>query len=168
MLSLQQVAQALGGEISGGQVSAPGPGHSPNDRSLSVKLDALAPDGFLVNSFAHDDPILCRDYVRQKLHLPEWKPKPKNNGNNEWTFISEHVYRDETGQPFLCVRKMRDTAGRKQYPQYHLDGSQWISGKPKGPKIPYHLPALLASSPTQTIYFVEGEKTPTISPSLAL
>jgi hypothetical protein len=70
----------------------------------------------------------------------------------------QHVYRDETDAPFLCVRKMRDTTGRKQYPQYHWEGSQWISGKPKGPKIPYRLPELLAASPTQTIYFVEGEK----------
>ena len=30
-----------------------------------MTLDAHAPDGFLVNSFAGDDPILCRDHVRQ-------------------------------------------------------------------------------------------------------
>ena len=158
MLNLQQLAQALGGDISGGQVSAPGPGHSPKDRSLSVKLDASAPDGFVVNSFANDDPILCRDYVRQKLHLPGWKPKTQDNCNNHWTLISEHVYRNENGEPFLCVRKMRDANGRKQYPQYHWDGLQWISGKPKGSKIPYRLPELLAAPPAQTNYFVEGEK----------
>ena len=39
---------------------APGPGHSTADRSLSVKLDSGAPDGFIVNSFANDDPIACR------------------------------------------------------------------------------------------------------------
>ena len=49
--SLQTVAKALGGEISGGQVLAPGPGHSPKDRSLSVKLDASAPDGFRRSQF---------------------------------------------------------------------------------------------------------------------
>ena len=56
--------------MSGGQVLAPGPGHSAEDRSLSVKLDAGAPDGFVVNSFAEDDPIECKDYVRAKRALP--------------------------------------------------------------------------------------------------
>jgi hypothetical protein len=60
--ALVSLARALGGEVSGGQVSAPGPGHSPNDRSMSVKLDPDAPGGFVVNSFSpKDDFIACRD-----------------------------------------------------------------------------------------------------------
>ena len=39
ILTLQQVARALHGEVSGKQVRAPGPGHSRQDRSLSVKLN---------------------------------------------------------------------------------------------------------------------------------
>ena len=31
--SLQTVAKALGGEVNGGQVLAPGPGHSAKDRA---------------------------------------------------------------------------------------------------------------------------------------
>ena len=34
-LSLPQIANALGGEITGNNVRAPGPSHSPADRSLS-------------------------------------------------------------------------------------------------------------------------------------
>ena len=45
----------LGGEVRGNHVYAPGPGHSANDRSLSVLLDASAPDGFVIHSFAGDD-----------------------------------------------------------------------------------------------------------------
>ena len=48
------VARALGGNVSGCDVVAPGPGHSRADRSLSVKLDPSAPDGFIVHSFAGD------------------------------------------------------------------------------------------------------------------
>ena len=48
--NLQTLAHALGGEVSGGQVLAPGPGHSATDRSLSIKLDSNAPDGFFVHS----------------------------------------------------------------------------------------------------------------------
>jgi len=71
---LQTVARLLGGRVNGNSVLCPGPNHSANDRSLSVKIDPNAPDGFLVHSFASDDPIVCRDYVRQKLGLPAFKP----------------------------------------------------------------------------------------------
>jgi len=69
--NIQTLARVLGGEVSGGQVLAPGPQHSA---TLSVKLDNNAPDGFLVHSFSADDPILCRDYVREKIGLPAFKP----------------------------------------------------------------------------------------------
>src|SRR5215831_15421264 len=72
-LDLRMIARALGGEVSGRRVLAPGPGHSPKDRSLCVSL-AAAPSGFLVHSFAGDDPIRCKDYVRERLGLPSWQP----------------------------------------------------------------------------------------------
>src|SRR5215831_10175511 len=73
-LSLRQLAHALGGDINNGQVLAPGPGHSAADRSLSVKIDPAAPDGFVVHSFAGDDAIECKNYVREKAGLPAWQP----------------------------------------------------------------------------------------------
>lgn len=74
-LDPKTVARALGGEVHGGaNVVAPGPGHSPRDRSLSITIDADAPGGFVVNSFAGDDAIRCRDYVRERLNLPQWEP----------------------------------------------------------------------------------------------
>jgi hypothetical protein len=60
MLTLQQISRALGGEAYGKQVLVRGPGHSPRDRSLSIKLHVSAPDGFVVHSFAGDDPMLCK------------------------------------------------------------------------------------------------------------
>jgi Toprim domain len=71
---LRSLARALGGEISGRQVLAPGPGHRPQDRSLSIRIEPGAPDGFIVYSFAGDDPFACRDYVRERLGFPEWAP----------------------------------------------------------------------------------------------
>jgi hypothetical protein len=50
--SLQEAARLLGGDVSGDQVLCPGPGHSPKDRSLSVRLGADLPDGFLAHSFS--------------------------------------------------------------------------------------------------------------------
>src|ERR1019366_743244 len=69
------IARALGGDVAGRDgVLAPGPGHSPKDRSLSIHLDANAPDGFLIYSHAGDDWRTCRDYVRRRLGLPDWQP----------------------------------------------------------------------------------------------
>lgn len=73
------LAQALGGEVSGrNRVLAPGPGHSPADRSLSVVIDPAAPDGFLVTSFAGDDWRDCRDHVRARLGL-RWEPGARDH-----------------------------------------------------------------------------------------
>jgi hypothetical protein len=156
---LRAIARAVGGEISGRQVLAPGPGHSPRDRSLSIKIEPTAPGGLLVHSFAGDDPIVCRDYVRRKLGLPEFEPKKakKVNGGAKpfLPTIAKYVYRQADKTPYLQVHRLADKSG---FPQYHWDGEKWISGKPKGAKIPYMLPQLIAAPPATPIYIVEGEK----------
>jgi putative DNA primase/helicase len=68
--SAREAAKLLGGDAIGASVLGPGPGHSRADRSLSVRFDDNAPDGFVVHSFAGNDPLLCRDYVRERLGLP--------------------------------------------------------------------------------------------------
>jgi hypothetical protein len=74
-LDLQTIATALCGEIAGHQVIAPGPGHSPKDRSLAVRPTAT---GFVTHSFSGDDWRECRDYVHDRLGLPRWsKEKPR-------------------------------------------------------------------------------------------
>ena len=84
---LRSWAAVLGGDVSGRGVICPGPGHSARDRSLSVTPSATAPNGFLVNSFAGDDPLVCLDYIRAKLGLPEFGPerprKPLGGGQSE-------------------------------------------------------------------------------------
>ena len=74
-MTLQKIARALGGEVQGHQVLAPGPGHSPKDRSLAVMLSSTAPDGFVVHSHAGDDPIECKDFVRERSGLAPFKPR---------------------------------------------------------------------------------------------
>ena len=73
--SLREMARTLGGEVVGGQLLCPGPGHAPRDRSLSLKLSASAPDGFTVYSHAGDDFAACRDHVRALLGLAAWIPE---------------------------------------------------------------------------------------------
>jgi len=74
-LDLRLIVRALGGELSGGQALVPGPGHSKRDRSLSIRLSATSPEGFIVHSFAGDDWRTCHDHVRDGLGLPRdgWK-----------------------------------------------------------------------------------------------
>ena len=72
------IARALGGVVVGrDQVAAPGPSHSRRDRSLSVRLSATAPDGFLVHSHAGDDWRGLRDHVKQALGIPTGRASPK-------------------------------------------------------------------------------------------
>ena len=67
---LRLAGHLLGGElVSEDTVLCPGPGHDRQDRSLSVKFDSEAPEGFLTHSFAADDWRVCREHVRQCLHL---------------------------------------------------------------------------------------------------
>ena len=73
-MDLLTLRAALGGDISGRQLLCPGPDHSLRDRSMSVKLDPSAPDGFICFSHAGDSWQDCKDYVRRRLGLPVWQP----------------------------------------------------------------------------------------------
>lgn len=101
------IARALGGDICGAQVLAPGPGHSPRDRSLAVRLDAAAPDGFVIHSHSGDDWRECRDYVRRKLGLPDWEP---GDGRHEQRRIPQsHVDKWDFGTIDSEVEQRRRT-----------------------------------------------------------
>lgn len=63
-----------------------------------------------------------------------------------------YVYLNADGEPYLGVLR---TPG-KVFPQAHLENGTWFLGKPKGPKIPYRLPELLASE--SIVFICEGEK----------
>ena len=124
-----------------------------------MKLDDAAPEGFLVHSFAGDDPIACRDHVREKLGLPKFKPK-KSNGKagGEWKFIREHIYRTADGTPHMRKQKKIDPEGKRQFPQHHWDGKRWIKGVPEDwPKVFYKLPELLKAPASSIVYVTEGE-----------
>ena len=75
-IDLRIIARALCGEVTGGKVIAPGPGHGPKDRSLWVIPSWQAPNGFRVHCFSpKDDWREARDYVAARLGMaPDaWK-----------------------------------------------------------------------------------------------
>jgi hypothetical protein len=55
MVDLHRFAALLGGEVRGDQIACPGPGHSPADRSLSVRFESSA----LLPSTSGPLPLLC-------------------------------------------------------------------------------------------------------------
>ena len=62
-----EFAKILNGKVSSGWINIAGPNHSSNDYSLGIKPDPNTADGFLVHSFAGDDPVECKTYVLEKL-----------------------------------------------------------------------------------------------------
>jgi hypothetical protein len=102
--SLQELARALNGQITGGQVLAPGPGHSPKDRSLSIKINASGE--IVVHSYAGDDWRLCREHVRAKLGLPR-----HDDGQRERRSRSFQQHHDDgRGNHALAARLWREAS----------------------------------------------------------
>jgi len=57
----------------GAKSSRPVPAIGRRTDQLSIRIVPGAPAGFIVFSFAGDDPFACKDYVRERLGLPEWE-----------------------------------------------------------------------------------------------
>jgi RecA-family ATPase len=186
MLDLKTLRHTLGGELSGNRLLCPGPNHSAADRSLSVRLDNAAPDGFLVHSFAGDDPIICKDYIREKLGLPTFlsgspdRKRDKPNGGNGRRRASDdaieralmaaaqgHADSKPKGR-VVASYDYTDVDGTLLYQVLRLDPKSFRQRKPDGNggwkwelgdvrRVPYRWPELL-QFPDATVFICEGEK----------
>ena len=110
---LRSIALALGGVVVGRQVLAPGPYHSPKDRSLSITLSATAPDGFLAFSHAGDDFAACRDFVKAKLGV----------GADRWRESHGGRCRKDAPRPFCDESDRTEAALRIWADTRELQGS---------------------------------------------
>jgi putative DNA primase/helicase len=85
-LNPRTIVAILGGDVTGrNSCNVPGPGHSKQDRSLSIKITPGAPGGFVVHSFTNDHWKDCHEYVCSKLGLSnDWQsdkaPPPDMTG----------------------------------------------------------------------------------------
>ena len=154
----KNLARTLGGEASGNNVRAPGPGHSAKDRSLSITVDPGAPDGFVVHSFAGDDPILCKDYVHQKAGLDPFKPNGQRRSNGahhpKRKVVAEYNYTDESRSLLYQVVRYDP----KDFRQRRSDGNGgWIWSLGEKRRVLYRWPELL-KYPDATVFVCEGEK----------
>ncbi|WP_051677320.1 AAA family ATPase [Bradyrhizobium sp. URHD0069] len=179
MLSLAQIAQLLGGEVSAGQVRAPAPGHSRADRGMSIKPCAEAPGGFLVTLHNGGDVLAAKDYVRDRLGMEPWKPTKGRAGNGR-------SFEIDAGQPepapikpaakrtWVCNYDYTNLDGKLLYQVQRWDPKDFTQRRPDGKgswittkvfegvsRVLYHWPELaadLAAYPDAPIFCTEGEK----------
>ena len=178
--SLQALAHKLGGEVSGGQVLAPGPGHGADDRSLAVKPDGNG--GFIVHSFSGDDVIECKDHVRRKAGLEPFKPGNGNGAGHHrasdgaveralmaavaaqgrgdkptgklGTVVATYDYTDRDGKLLYQVLRLEPKSFRQRRPDGN-GGHAWNLDDVR--RVPYRLQDLL-QYPDGTVFVCEGEK----------
>jgi RecA-family ATPase len=157
----QSLARALGGEARGNEISAPGPGHTAEDRSLSVKVDPGAPDGLLVHSHSpRNDWQECRDYVREKAGLGPFTPNGQGHKHHsaarrpQGSVEATYDYRDESGVLRYQVVRLKPKSFRQRRP----DGNGgWIPNLEGVRRVLYRLPEILRY-PHGTVFVCEGEK----------
>jgi hypothetical protein len=119
-LDARSIAVAMGGAVQGGAANVPGPGHKPCDRSLRVFPDPDADGGFRVHSFAGDDPIECRDFVRAKLGLPAFQPSREREPRG--VSIKPSVPPAITSEGAVPSRTAPDSDGKPRFHQWGEDG----------------------------------------------
>jgi hypothetical protein len=150
------LARQLGGQAAGNEICCPGPGHSAKDRSLSVKVDPSAPDGFVVNSFAGNDPIACKDHVREKAGLGAFKPsgQDRNSSQPKKRVVATYDYADEHGTVLYQVLRYDSKDFRQRRPDGNGD---WVWSLGETRRVVYRWPELL-QYPDATVFVTEGEK----------
>jgi RecA-family ATPase len=160
-ITIEELHHALGGEIcrgkNGAQVLCPGPGHSQRDRSLAVAPSDNR-DGFMVHSFANDDPVVCKDYVRDKLRLQPFRPYngKAHSGPTQRKVAKTYDYTDETGQLLFQVVRFEPKNFRQRRPG---GNGEWIWNLDDVRRVPYRLPELIeALANGSPVFVVEGEK----------
>jgi hypothetical protein len=172
MLTLESLQRCLGGKISNGQLRCPGPNHSAADESLSIKLDPNAPGGFVTHSFADDDPIVCRDYIREKCGHAPWKSNAnghahrsedeveaalataikRQSADSKLRVVCAYPYSDEGGTLLYEVVRLKPKSFRQRRP----DGNGgWIWKLDGVRRVIYRWPEILQYADA-TIFLCEG------------
>lgn len=134
-MNIFYVAKALGGEVAGpNNVLCPGPGHSPRDRSLSVTFTG---EDFTVYSHAGDDWRDCKDHVRERLGMGDFKPTDRRPAPVVVTPSPED--RDRTQRAGTIWREARSIEGTpaaaylaSRGVSYHGEALRWHPSCPFG------------------------------------
>ena len=147
MLDLRVIAAVLGGEVSGGQVLCPGPGHSPADRSLAVRPARSMPDGIVVYSHCGDPWRECRDHVlgllgRAPYEPPHRAPRPPPRSTQSWALQIWGDSVDPHGtlaERYLASRKLELPDDAARFIRFHA-ACPWTDDR----DVRVRVPALVA------------------------
>jgi hypothetical protein len=151
-LSLDFIAKRMNGEIRGNQVACPGPGHSPRDRSLTIKIEPEAPGGLIVYSHAQDDNLKCKDFVLRQLGIEPFRPRSFAANTNQ-KIVATYDYTDAGGKLLYQVLRYDP----KDFKHRQPNGSGGWIYKGSDQRVPYRLPDLI-KYPDGTVFVCEGEK----------
>ena len=108
-----------------------------------------------MHSFADDDPIACKDYVRSKLGLEAWKPKARSKSliTARRRLVATYDYTDRDGVLLFQVLRYDP----KDFDQRGPAGSGgWISSQ--GDRRALYRWRDLVAYPDATLFVCEGEK----------
>lgn len=155
-LDPRNIARVMGGVVTGrDSCKVPGPGHSPKDLSVSVKCDPAAPDGLVVHSFAGDDPLACKDHIREKMGI-KWEPTREPVGRASQPrrkLVATYDYTDAGGELLYQVVRFDPKDFRQRRPDGR-GGWIWNLGDRR---VVYRWPDL-GKYPDATVFACEGEK----------
>ena len=167
-INLKSIAHILGGEIKGNQALVPGPNHSRKDRSLSITISDSG-DDIVVHSFAGDDPIECKKYVREKCGI-QFKPNGRRTSDDIAKFLREAVQSQRQEKPkgkIVATYPYTDASGTVLYEVLRFEPKRFGHRQPDGhggwiykgthKRVLYRWPDLL-KFPDATIFVCEGER----------
>jgi tetratricopeptide (TPR) repeat protein len=182
MIDPKTAARILGGEYNGQEILCPGPGHSSKDRSLKVKISANAPDGFVVHSYAGDNDLACKDYVRQQLGLESFETaslpdsgeilrqmaEKKRKANGDGATVVDAREQFSPGRTVVARYDYKDREGVLLYQVERYDPKSFRQRRPNGQggweykqgdrRVLYRWPELVAAGPDAPLFVCEGEK----------
>lgn len=149
-IDVSWAAKVLGGRVERpDRIRVPGPNDKKrgrNDDSLMVFFGDDRPEGYEVYSHSGDDWRVCRDYVRDRLGLPAWKP----DGKPRAVFVADQfIYEQADGFPYHRIDLMSDGT----YRHFWFEADGWDEKHPPM-FIPFALPDLQSD---ETVWLVRGE-----------
>lgn len=164
MTLAQDITRHFGGEWHGSYGAFPAPGHSADDRGVTVK-DAEGGRDVLFNSFNGANWREIKDECRRIGLLPEWERANDNGDRPRET--GHYEYADADGTVLYRTVRIEQVGKRKRFQAQRPDGrGGWINGMGDALRVPYRLPeiraaierATLKDQDMPTVYLVEGER----------
>ncbi|MFB0875330.1 MULTISPECIES: AAA family ATPase [unclassified Sphingobium] len=156
MTLAQDITRHFKGEWHGSYGSLPAPGHSADDRGVTVK-DTDGGRDVVFHSFNNADWRELKDECRRVGLLPE---RERANDNVSAPRETGHYeYADADGAVLYRTVRIEQAGKRKRFQAQRPNGrGGWINGMGDARRVIYRLPEIIATKADQPVYLVEGER----------